>query len=301
MLPYHLGALASLEYNGMLHPQNTPIAGSSAGSIAAVSYGCGIHPERVLEATIQVSDGCAALGGARGRLLPLLEQQLQGLVKENEFDAIQNRPGIIGLGYKEIFPTRRDYLQTTFESREDLFRATQFSCMFPFFSTNFPCILDWSNSYPRLMVDGYFSVPRDRFGCPDFDMVNPTSANDGGADGDAWNRSDIQSGDTSTRQPIVDRTVGIAAFPKNVFKIDAFDDEDCISPRVENEEDVKRLIRIATQASSREELTGVYEEGWKDAEVWCRQEQHRSSADRATGASASSHEAVHEVSNELLL
>jgi hypothetical protein len=38
-----------------------PVAGSSAGAIATMSVGCGIEPERVLEATIAISDTCLEL------------------------------------------------------------------------------------------------------------------------------------------------------------------------------------------------------------------------------------------------
>jgi hypothetical protein len=246
LLPYHLGALASLEYSGILGT-NSPIAGSSAGAIATMSHGCGIDSRLVLEATIAVSDKAATLGGARGRLLPLLKEQMEGLVCEGKFDDLLHRDAPIGIGYKQVFPTNQPHLQTCFESREDLFTAVSYSCMFPFFATNYPCILDWSASaknengggimmLPRVMVDGFFSVPRDRFGCPDFAL------------------GDIQ----------VDEEVAISVFPQGVIQMKH---DNCISPP-EEDTDLERLFSLATQSSSREELTRVYEDGWKDAEEW---------------------------------
>ena len=89
------------------------------------------------------------------------------------------------------------------------------------------------------MVDGFFSVPRDRFGCP----ILPDD---------------------------VDRTIAIAAFPKEILGLDAFDEQDCISPPVELASDI---VRIATQASSRQDLTDMYEQGMADAEAWLQREE----------------------------
>jgi hypothetical protein len=292
LLPYHLGALATLKENGYLHDQ-VPVAGSSAGAIATMSVGCGIEPERVLEATIAISDTCLELGGARGRLLPLLNQQMELLVDEQAFAQLQARPAPIGLAYTQVFPKRRSYLQTRFENRDDLFRATSFSCMFPFFSTNYPCILDYSesqsnkqeglfNSIPRVMVDGFFSVPRDRFGCPDFDLLLERG---GGGD----ERERLEQVLLPDADIVVDRTVAICCFPQSVMGITAFETHDCISPEIEDvdlldaassmsgataqeENEMARLFRLATQSSSRKELTQVYEDGRRDAEKWCRQE-----------------------------
>ena len=250
LLPYHLGALASLEYSGIIGT-NSPIAGSSAGSIATMSHGCGIDSRVVLEATIAVSDKAALLGGARGRLLPLLKEQMEELVCDGKFDELLNRDAPIGIGYKEVFPTNQPHLQTSFQNREDLFNAVSYSCMFPFFATNYPCILDWSHDggtfLPRVMVDGFFSVPRERFGCPEFAL--------GGVE--------MQ----------VDEEVAISVFPQTLIQLKH---ENCISPP--EDADVERLFSLATQSSSREELTQVYEDGYKDAEEW-HQRKKRKEAD----------------------
>jgi hypothetical protein len=258
LLPYHLGALDALEYLDILDGANTPVAGSSAGAIATMAHGCGLPKESILEATIRVSDTCHALGGARGRLLPLLEREMETLVGDEEFLHLQQERDV-GIAYTQVFPTKQSYLQRDFDDRADLFQAVSYSCMFPFFATNWPCILDyegdknknkketgfWKNPLPRVMVDGFFSVPRDRFGCPEFDES-------------------------------VDRTIGISCFPKDAIQMDAFDHADCISPNDEdNDMSLEELLRLATQASSREELTQVYEMGFRNAEQWCRDERKR--------------------------
>jgi predicted acylesterase/phospholipase RssA len=84
LLPYHLGALASLEYYKRLSPDHI-MGSSSVGAIATMVHGCGLRKQDILETTITVSDQCEALGGARGRLLPLLEQQMETLVDPEEF------------------------------------------------------------------------------------------------------------------------------------------------------------------------------------------------------------------------
>ena len=251
MLPYHVGALAALEYNGFLD-ESSPLAGSSAGSIAVVSHACGIRPEAILEATIRVSDICSESGGARGRLLPLLKQQMNDLIDDDAFQRFCQRPGPTGVAFRQIFPTGVNYLQTSFQNKGDLIQATGFSCMFPFFATNWPCALDTSTTstplqrLPRLLVDGYFTVPQNRFGCPEFDMAQ------------------IQ----------VDRTVAVAVFPSQVVDMGAFDDNDIISPNNCNIP-LGDFFRIATQSTSRKDLTAVYEQGWMDAENWCIQEGKR--------------------------
>jgi hypothetical protein len=83
------------------------------------------------------------------------------------------------------------------------------------------------------MVDGFFSVPRERFGCPEFAL--------GGVQ--------------------VDEEVTISVFPQGLIQLKH---DNCISPS--EDADVERLFNLATKSSSREELTRVYEDGWKDAE-----------------------------------
>lgn len=245
LLPYHAGVLDSLEYNGAL-TQETHIAGASAGSIAAVAHSCGISGKRVLDATIQVSDACEALGGARGRLLPQLKDQMEHLIDEEALLKLQEREGVTGVAYREVFPQNRPILETNFTDRHHLIKSVCHSSMFPFFSTQWPAALDTSSTLPRIVVDGFFAVPRDRFGCPTFDM-----------------------GDTKVE---VDRTVTISVFPHAAIKLEASDEKDRISPS-EEDSDIAQLLKLATQTSSAEALAKVYESGWEDAERWLRQEE----------------------------
>lgn len=243
LLPYHAGVLAALQFNGFL-TQKSPIAGSSAGAIATVAHASGLDSWKILEATIRVSDECARLGGARGRLLPLLKREMQDLIDEEHFDQLQNREGLTGVCYRELFPRNLPILHTEFEDHDDMMKAVCHSCAFPFFATNYPVAVDMTGEgiLPRIFVDGFFAVPRERFGCPDFESMAGLQMN---------------------------RTVTISVFPHGSGVTDASDPLDRIAPS--SDADVQGLIRLATQASSAKELTQVYESGWADGEEWCRQ------------------------------
>ncbi|EEC50581.1 predicted protein [Phaeodactylum tricornutum CCAP 1055/1] len=256
LLPYHLEALDALKYNGLLRAE-TPIAGSSAGAIATACHGCQLDSKLILDATIEMSDTCASMGGARGRLLPLLRDRLSQYIGDEQLSNVQQREGAMGIAYREIFPTNQSFLQTEFATTEELMDAVCHSSMFPFFSTNWPVAVDTSRRIPRLMVDGFFTVSRDRFGAPDFAM--------GGID--------------------VDRTVAISVFPKDAIGMAAFTSKDCISPTYSGDSaQLENLVRLATKPSSGKELTALYESGFQDAERWCRHQ---------TGQAAEQSKSIH--------
>lgn len=242
LLPYHVGALEALEYQGYL-THDTPIAGSSAGSIAVAAHACGVGGADVLDATIEISDQCQELGGTRGRLLTALRSKLDDMITDEGFGVLSERSGKVTIAYQEIFPRYRSMHQTAFENRNDLVNAICHSSSFPFFTTNWPVAVDRSQRFPRLVVDGFFAVPRGRFGCPDFDQAG------------------VQVG----------RTVCISVFPQEKIKLEACTAQDCISPEYRGGDQMEDLFRLATQSSSRKELTALYEAGWQDAERWCRE------------------------------
>jgi hypothetical protein len=318
LLPYHVGALHCLTQNHVIVQDDSDcssssfVAGSSAGSIAAMAYGCNISPYDVLEGTIAISDQCAVLGQARGNLARLLNEQMERFVGEEQFDFIRqsqqqqssSSSSNIGIAYHQVFPTQESFLQTRFDSREDLLKAVRFSCAFPFFTSNWPWVVDTTTGttrssslsstsparlrprLPRLMVDGYFSVPRQQFGCPILHRTN--NVND---DEDEKTNTNTAGGGGNTI--VVDRTVSICCLPKDIVGLTAFDDIDCISPPITSDHSSnndttihrqsrspslftsKDLFRIATQPSSRKELTDLYELGYQNAETWCVHETKR--------------------------
>lgn len=260
LFPWHIGALASLSHNNALNDSN-PIAGSSAGAIACASHGAGVKPEVALEATIRMSDESRLLGGARGNLLPLLKNELDAILSDDAHHVLNERPGFVGLAYREIIPGNRAVLDTKFEDRDHVIDSVCNSSMFPFFSSNWPFRFSRklenqkTSLLPRIAVDGYFSVGRDRFGCPDFENMK-------------HDRDD---------EYVVDRTVTLSVFPHDVIKLDASEKHDQISPTIdpENQGQLGNLFRLATECAEKEDYYKLYEDGWKDSEQWLKEEESR--------------------------
>lgn len=247
LLPYHVGALEALVHHQQVTPE-TPLAGSSAGSIAVAAHACGLDGSQVLQVTATIAEECAAQGGARGRLLGHLRSALNQLIQPEQYQRLVDRPGTVAVAYQEVLPFFRSCHQSVFDDREDLVNAICHSSSFPFFTTPWPCVLDTSRRIPRLVVDGFFAVPRERCGCPDFDLV--------------------QAGGASSN---VDRTVMISVFPRDKIGMQACAPQDCISPEDKGDGQLQNLLRLATQPATRQDYAAIYEDGWKDAERWCRE------------------------------
>jgi hypothetical protein len=268
LLPYHLGVLDCLEANQVL-THETPIAGASAGAIAVATKACSIDSKRILDATIDISKRCEELGRARGNLMPLLRDQLEYHIADNHFEHLQDRPGETVLTYHELFPSFRAVHQVDFEHKEDLIDTICHSSAFPFFTSDWPVHIDkrasnkkptiitfgtkkFNLQVPRLVVDGHFAVPTDRFGCPDFELA--------GIDN-------------------VDRTILVTVFPREVVlgMKKSLPPEDCICPKLQEDGfgQSMDLLRLATQPSTPSELISRYDSGYKDAEEWCRNEERR--------------------------
>ena len=240
-----------------------------------------------------MSDQCRASrsGQARGNLLPLLHNELNLLLDDDVHDVLNNREGYVGLAYRELFPINRPVLDTYFDSKDHVVDSVCSSSMFPFFSSNFPCRFarktkattgegGVGDMLPRITVDGYFSVDRSRFGCPCFNTMDHQrkSMNDV-----VRNENDVEKDDDerSLKSSVeIERTISIAVFPHDIFKIDAFESHDQISPQLaEDPDDVSNqmsaLLRLATQCGTMEEYHDLYEQGWKDAERWMSEEDRR--------------------------
>lgn len=261
LLPYHLGVLDCLQANHYLLA-DTPIAGASAGAIAVATHACAIDSKLILDDSIKISQTCQEMGRARGNLLPLLRRQLEHRVDADRFQAVLDRPGETVISYYELFPSFRPIHQVDFNHKEEFIDSVCHSSTFPFFSSNWPVALDHAGGstksmrlfgqtksliIPRLVVDGYFAAPRDRFGCPDFEEAGVA----------------------------VNRTVVVSVFPKEVvglnkgLKNDGIICPDLIDDGIGQSSD---LLRLATQPSEPEELMAVYDSGYQDAENWCQKE-----------------------------
>ena len=270
LFTYHLGVLETLKENGFIDHE-TPLAGCSAGSLAVVAHLLDKSKE-TMNACVRISSECERLGGFRGRLLPLLSKELYYIAPPNAHEILNGR-GFVGVGYTQIFPYPAGILQDSFVSLDDLVEALCSSSMLPFFTANKFCLkrkpiesqkyvirsqnkikrklLQMVQYFPRLVIDGFFSVPRCRFGCPKF----PPEVG-------------------------VDRTVTICVFPHNAAQLTASKEEDQISPIPENDETEKklynRLFEIGLKKTSPSEVHyEMFNRGKKDALRWISAEKQR--------------------------
>lgn len=254
LLPYHLGALASLSDQGYLHESKTPLAGSSAGAIAVASQASGVPSLTALEASIRVSNKLLEnpFFVATGGLLPSLRKELDQLLDPEAHLILNKREGAVALAHRELFPRNRSVLQTKFTTRNCLLDAICDSSMFPYFLTNQPVrmVRRHGRMLPRMVVDGVFACPFQRLGCPDF--------------------SEIPSEQ-------VDRTVMISVFPTEFLSLATTIQQDLIGPALEENMvgQASRLVRMAVHSSTRSELLGLYQEGYLDAEMWTNKEDRR--------------------------
>jgi len=109
----------------------------------------------------------------------------------------------------------------------------------------------FKDSLPRVVVDGYFSTSRERFGCPAF----PPEAN-------------------------VDRTITVSCFPHTAVGLTASLEHDQISPSSTKYNNVVRhlqdlLTKAAVPAKSAEEHMHLFQEGRADGQRWIDQERQR--------------------------
>lgn len=259
--------ITSLSHHNRL-PDSTHLAGASAGSIAVASHAAKTPPAHALEAAFRVCETCETQFGGKavGKLLPLLKVELEKTFPEEAHEIINEREGVVALAHRELFPNNRPVLTTQFDTRDDLIEAVCDSSMFPFFSTPFPVRLKYKEGekFPRVIVDGFFSVPRERYGCPDFSHLNFDYG------GNAADELHIP--------PVVERTITVACFPHETVGLTASEEHDQISPEPDYNNPVGQmssLFRFATQPSSRKELEELYEKGWADAEKWCYDEEIR--------------------------
>lgn len=131
------------------------------------------------------------------------------------------------------------------------------SSMFPFFTSNEPFRMVRGAALPRIVVDGVFTEPWWRFGCPDLQRPQ------------APGRAGIVAE--------VDRSICISVFPQELVGLSyTMDRRNVICPELQQHNvipQVARLTRLATTASDRKDLIRLYEEGWMDGERWALQEE----------------------------
>lgn len=132
---------------------------------------------------------------------------------------------------------------------------------------------------------------RERYGCPDFAHLNFDQKieeklrrlggflidEEDGSSGEKRNNLESNYNEYD-ETPVVERTITVACFPHETVGLTASLEHDQISPAPDYENplgQMTELFRYATQPSSKEELHGLYEKGWADAEKWCYEEDLR--------------------------
>ena len=273
LLPYHLGVLASLGHHGYIS-HTTPLAGSSAGSIAVASHASGVSPHRALEASIRVSSHCYnPLFVPAGKLMGALRHEMNEILPKDAHHIINERQGLTVLAHRELYPTPKSRLVTQFDTRECLMDAVCDSSMFPFFTSNkvARAVRRRNENHHRIVVDGIFAVSPERLGCPDFDEV---SYDDGVKERYVIKRGKMEVG----QKP--DRTVMVSCFPTELLSMSKNNAKyDVIGSKLDLSNPFGHaagLVKMACLASNRRELTSLYEQGWKDGEEWARKEERRS-------------------------
>ena len=154
LFPYHAGVAYALKQGNFID-SNTKLGGSSAGAIIATAIATDVQQDAVDSALRRLSQrfqqGTTLRDALRDELLDILPD-----------DAPQRARGRLTVAYQQVLPWPRKFLVTEWESKNDLIDTICASCCWPFFFSRWPMV--WVRG--GLAVDGFFALPRSRFGCP---------------------------------------------------------------------------------------------------------------------------------------
>ena len=206
---------------------------------------------------MRISAQCSPAFLAQGRLERSLWQQLDTLFPANAAAVVNERPGLVGLAHYQLYPTPSHSVLATqqFASRQALMHAVCDSSMFPYFTRNRPFRVVRNGRKPRVTVDGVFTEPLWRFGCPD-----------------------MQKHDHHQQLTNLKRTVCVSVFPQEVvgLQLASKHKNDVIAPPLQAHNIVGQATHLALLMCTpgrRRDLTKLYENGWQDAERWVRKEE----------------------------
>ncbi|CAM9178705.1 unnamed protein product [Ectocarpus sp. 6 AP-2014] len=236
LFPYHLGVAKCLEMEGFLS-NDTPLAGSSAGALAAVVVGCGLSIDTAAELSGRVFDDCSD-GGAAFRLRNIVQKGLDGALPEDAHEILNNREGAVTVGITQLgFPSlKKSVFVSNFESRADLIEVLLGSCHVPFWFSGQP----YMQVRGQPTVDGFFAMPRAQFGAPDI--------------------------------PTADEVVRITVFPTTSVPMQSDKPGDLISPDLLDRYQSGRFMELLNYALNpgndfvQEEL---FNAGFESGGVWC--------------------------------
>ena len=155
LFPYHVGIGYALQRAGVI-TDDTPLAGSSAGSIVATILAAGADEDAVLEATDRLVDDVRA----GTKLNPALRKELRRMLPPDAAERCSG--GRLTLMHQRVLPWPRAVAADSFADADDLIDCICASCNWPFFFSRWPLV--WCRG--GLAVDGFFALPRTQFGCP---------------------------------------------------------------------------------------------------------------------------------------
>eukprot|EP00965_Chrysotila_dentata_P227662 6196141-Pleurochrysis_carterae.AAC.5 len=230
LFPYFIGIGYSLLSAGAIDSR-TPLGGSSAGSIVAGALACGVDKTEVRRGLSEL-----AANVRNGQTLnSALRLELDRLLPD---DAPERAEGRLKVCYRQVFPWPKSFEVTKWDSKQDLINTICASCNWPFFFSRWPLV--WVRR--GLAVDGFFTQPMSRFGCPALDA---------------------------------DRTVLICSLPRMEVKADQ---GDLIQPGVASFSSPPfsdgEWFSYAMAPASEETFDQIIELGEEHGQQWLRQEGH---------------------------
>eukprot|EP00752_Nemacystus_decipiens_P001446 g1423.t1 len=234
LFPYHLGVAKCLEIEGFL-ASDTPLAGSSAGALAAAVVGCGLDIDTASELSSAVFDDCRT-GGTAFRLKEVVKEALEGALPSNAHEIMNNREGAVTVGVTQLFPKPKGVFVSEFESREDLIEVLLGSCHVPFWFSARP----YMQVRGKATVDGFFGVPRAQFGAPDI--------------------------------PTADEVVRVTVFPTTSIEMQSEKPGDLISPDLLDRYQSGRfmeLLNYALNPANEYVMEEIFNAGFESGGVWC--------------------------------
>ena len=240
LFPYYIGVAYKLSDLGILQ-RTSPLGGSSAGAIVAAAVACGVSESEVRRGLDML------LTDVRGgmRLNRALRKVL-AVILEDDCHTVARLRGL-KIGYFEVLPLPGRRVVSEWTSKDDLIDTIAASCNWPLFFSRWPLV--WCRN--SLCIDGFFSVKRQRFGCP------PLEA---------------------------ERTVAVTALPR--VSLDAFDSADVIQPDKMPGADLPldeaewfKYAMAPAEDSLIEEMVGL---GRQHATIWAKAQQEQPLADPTT-------------------
>jgi hypothetical protein len=162
LTPYHLGVSEYLTKDVNFITDNTILAGSSGGALAAITTALKLNKNDALLACEYIAKECNNKG-TRLTLRLALDTILNDLLPDNAAELINKRPASCSLSYTEVFPSIKSYTINTFQNKEDLIDCLRASCNIPFYFNGNSMTVNVRNGAG---IDGFFSHQLNRFGAP---------------------------------------------------------------------------------------------------------------------------------------